>query len=575
VNGFDVSVHAIRRRAGRRKPFEVRWRAAGRSKSKSFTTRKLADSYRAELVRAARVGLDFDPLTGEPTAWNLPEPSIVTWYQVATAYAVMKWPSLAAHSRASLADALATVTPALTRPDASRRPDPREMRTVLYQHAFNPARPTEAGSPAEQILDWAQQASLPVGCLSDPAVLRAALEALTFRLDGSRAAANTIIRKRAVLHGALSYAAECGLLTGNPLDNLGWRVPRSSAALDPAIVASPDQVAALLDAVARTRPELAAFFGCLYYAALRPEEAVALRLADCQLPTAGWGMLRLATATPRTAAAWTSTGTSHEQRCLKHRPDGAIRMVPVPPVLTAMLRTHVNAYGAASDGRLFRGTRGGPLSESVYGRAWHTARPLALGPELAASGLARRPYDLRHAALSLWLNAGGDPAQIAARAGNSVAVLLTVYTHCIHGHDDQLNQHIGRVLGPPEGPGPRPSVRKPADCTDRATQWKDQRLHKRGERGRRPLCVRDLPAWPADGPQIAPTTGHRGSLIDKRLASSRPSLRTPVRHPIRPTAGPQTVREPLATARKSRCHHPMTPALTCENRVAGVGFEPT
>jgi hypothetical protein len=66
VNGFDVSVHAIRRRAGRRKPFEVRWRAAGHSRSKSFTTRKLADSYRAELVRAARMGLEFDPLTGEP-----------------------------------------------------------------------------------------------------------------------------------------------------------------------------------------------------------------------------------------------------------------------------------------------------------------------------------------------------------------------------------------------------------------------------------------------------------------------------------------------------------------------------
>jgi hypothetical protein len=72
VNGFDVSVYSIRRRPGRRKPFEVRWQAAGRSRSKSFITRRLADSFRAELVRAARTGLEFDPLTGEPTAWNLP-----------------------------------------------------------------------------------------------------------------------------------------------------------------------------------------------------------------------------------------------------------------------------------------------------------------------------------------------------------------------------------------------------------------------------------------------------------------------------------------------------------------------
>jgi hypothetical protein len=263
------------------------------------------------------MGLDFDPLTGEPAEWHIPEPVIVTWYEEATAYAAMKWPSLAAHSRASLAEALATVTPVLTRPGARDRPDQRELRTALHQHAFSPARPADPGSPAAQVLDWAQRASLPVGCLSEPTVLRTALEALTFRLDGSLAAANTIIRKRAVLHGALGYAAECGLLPENPLDNFGWQVPRSSAALDPAIVASPDQVAGLLDAVARTRPELTAFFGCLYYAALRPEEAVALSLIDCHLPSSGWacsGSLRRRPGPPphgpATAPAMNSAGSS-------------------------------------------------------------------------------------------------------------------------------------------------------------------------------------------------------------------------------------------------------------------------
>jgi integrase len=252
-----------------------------------------------------------------------------------------------------------------------------------------------------------------------------------------------------------------GTTQDNPLDSIGWRVPQSSAALDPVVVASPAQVSALLDAVTRTRPEMTAFFGCLYYAALRPEEAVALRFADCRLPGSGWGMLRLAAATPRTAAAWTSSGTSHEQRGLKHRPDGAIRMVPVPPVLAAMLRAHHAAYGTGPDGRLFRGTRGGPLSESVYGRAWHRPRS---GPRARASRqrAGPAPYDLRHAALSLWLNAGGDPAQIAAQAGNSVAVLLTAYSHCIHGQDDLLNQQIGHVLEPSAGRGPCPSVGKPA-----------------------------------------------------------------------------------------------------------------
>jgi integrase len=111
-----------------------------------------------------------------------------------------------------------------------------------------------------------------------------------------------------------------------------------------------------------------------------------------------------------------------------------------------MLRIHVGCHGTASDRRLFPGARGGLLSESVYGRAWHTVR--ALGPRLAATALARWPCDLRHAALSLWLNAGAAPAQITARAGHSVTVLLTVYAHCIDGQDQIINRLIEHALRP-------------------------------------------------------------------------------------------------------------------------------
>jgi hypothetical protein len=54
-------------------------------------------------------------------------------------------------------------------------------------------------------------------------VTRRALEALALRLDGIRAAATTITRKRAVFHGCLGYAAELGLLAANPLDRTTWR----------------------------------------------------------------------------------------------------------------------------------------------------------------------------------------------------------------------------------------------------------------------------------------------------------------------------------------------------------------
>ncbi|WP_347585524.1 hypothetical protein [Acrocarpospora sp. B8E8] len=43
------------------------------------------------------------------------------------------------------------------------------------------------------------------------------------------------------------------------------------------------------------------------------------------------------------------------------------------------------------------------------------------------------PYALRHAAVSMWLNAGVLARQVAQWAGHSVNVLLRVYAKCIDG----------------------------------------------------------------------------------------------------------------------------------------------
>jgi integrase len=269
-----------------------------------------------------------------------------------------------------------------------------------------------------------------------------------------------------------------------------WRAPRAAAAVSPAIVASPAQVRAILAQVSRIKPELAAFFGCLYYAALRPEEAVALRRDDLILPARGRGKVILTAACPRTGAAWTNTGKSHEPTGLKHRPDGAIRVVPSPPVLVSMLCRHLGDHGATPDGRLFRGARGGMLSESVYGRTWHAARQAALGPDLAATALARRPYDLRHAALSLWLNATGEPAEVAARAGTSTRVLHDVYVHCIDTREDAVSQRIEDALDPGA------SVTRSSRC-GKASGYTHRRHHPRP----RPLYVRGPVPGPAHSPR--------------------------------------------------------------------------
>jgi integrase len=62
------------------------------------------------------------------------------------------------------------------------------------------------------------------------------------------------------------------------------------------------------------------------------------------------------------------------------------------------------------------------------------------------SPLARRPYDLRHAAVSLWLNSGVPVTEVAERAGHSVDVLMKVYAKCIEGQKDMINDRTQDAL---------------------------------------------------------------------------------------------------------------------------------
>jgi integrase len=86
------------------------------------------------------------------------------------------------------------------------------------------------------------------------------------------------------------------------------------------------------------------------------------------------------------------------------------------------------------------------LQETAYLKVWRTARQVALTPAEAASPLARRPYDLRHACASLMLNAGVPATEAARRLGHSVAMLLKRYANCIDGQELAANDRIERAL---------------------------------------------------------------------------------------------------------------------------------
>jgi hypothetical protein len=78
---------------------------------------------------------------------------------------------------------------------------------------------------------------------------------------------------------------------------------------------------------------LVAFFGAMYFSALRPGEAATLRKSNLALPAAGWGELLLESSTPRperrgrTTAEWAghSVGVLHQihAKCIVGQEDAA------------------------------------------------------------------------------------------------------------------------------------------------------------------------------------------------------------------------------------------------------------
>jgi hypothetical protein len=132
-----------------------------------------------------------------------------------------------------------------------------------------------------------------------------------------------------------------------------------------------------------------------------------------------------------------------------------------------------------------------------------------------AAPLGRRPHDLRHTAVSLWLNSGVPATEVARRAGHGVAVLLKIYAHCIDGQANAANQRITDASAPPR------QSRTPAT---RATTGPHQRQipagpalpgRTRGRSGyhsggiwlRTGLTVPCSPPWPGRCPGACGCTG--------------------------------------------------------------------
>jgi integrase len=446
---YDVNVWSIRENVGTTaKTYSVRWKVGSRRWKTTFKTAALADSFRSDLLSAARKGEAFDTTTGRPISMLRASKDM---YAFACTYVDLKWPRVAATTRHTHAEALTAVTTVMftsTRGQPDGRASPRRPEALGVQHR-PPRRP-----------------QLPRQRSQHPA-LGHQPHATRVRAARSENAAAGPRRPHGQARRHPGGTERDQPATQDPPRCPGVRrragaarqEPDASAEVDaaqdhsrsrPAPVANPIAARTLLHAVGQQRGgrRLVAFFGCLYYAALRPEEASSLTMHNLSLPARGWGELHVERAEPYAGKEWTDSGRNRDQRPLKQRARGEVRVVPCPPALTELLHAHIAEFGVQPDGRLFVGERnGGELPTMTIGRMWRRARQAAFMPEVAASPLARTPYDLRHAAVSTWLNGGVPATTVAEWAGHSVEILLRIYAKCLDGSDALIRQRVQAVLG--------------------------------------------------------------------------------------------------------------------------------
>lgn len=435
--------------------YYVRWNTGGKPWKEPYRNAAQADVFRSELMTAARRGEAFSTTTGRPISWKREEVSL-SWYGFTLAFVAAKWPHASPNHRRGIAEALVDATEALLSTESGV--PSRDARRTALRWAYSTRIRDDEKPPVEleKVLRWLEDNTIALADFNEQgrsAVLaRAVLTRISQTMDGKPAAANTANRKRMVLNSAMEYGQEIGLLTVNPFKAVKWTKPRTLSTVDPRAVINSEQARRFLTAVrldSKRGERMEAFFGCMYYAALRPEEVVDLRREHLHsLPEEGWGEMRLTNAEPRAGSRWTNSGKPRERRGLKHRAEGDTRSVPIHPELVALLRAHLNRFGTGPERRVFIGPRGGLMTDRAYLKVFHEARAKAFAPEEAASPLMDVPYTLRHAAVSTWLNAGVPAPQVAEWAGHSVDVLLRVYAKCIHGQQSEAMRRIWDATRP-------------------------------------------------------------------------------------------------------------------------------
>ena len=152
MNSYDIRFWQIETRKGKTVTYRVRWVVAGRRFSDSFTTKELAESYRAELRAAARRGEGFDTGTGLPEsmARTLRD---VSFYRHCAEFAAATWKVSAAKQRASVIETLTRIVPVVVA-DLKGAPEDAVLRSALRKKLNQGGHAGELDEDETRAISW-------------------------------------------------------------------------------------------------------------------------------------------------------------------------------------------------------------------------------------------------------------------------------------------------------------------------------------------------------------------------------------------------------------------------------------
>ncbi|WP_164990970.1 tyrosine-type recombinase/integrase [Streptomyces sp. GZWMJZ-114] len=194
----------------------------------------------------------------------------------------------------------------------------------------------------------------------------------------------------------------------------------TSEAIEEERLYSVEQVRALLKWVkenSEVAPSAYPFLLVIAEHALRPVEAMNIRVGEVELPARGPGKM-----------------------LVRHREKE--RNLPIAPEIVSLLRKWTRDAGLREGDYLFPGRRGGQLRTATYRPLWEQAQTAVLSQGNLRSGrLGERVDILRDSIIVDWLRSGISCFEVAARAGVAPVWLARRYPYCFRVEEDKIDWH--------------------------------------------------------------------------------------------------------------------------------------